>query len=153
MLACNRTEGFIGALQDALGSDVDPGTSSHLAIHGQAFCLELAELWPSCPVAHQVGVSNEDTWCPLVRAEDTYGFARLHQKSLIGFQRLQGAHDGVVCFPGAGSFTCAAINNKLLWVLGNLRVEVVHEHAHGRFGLPVLGSQLVSACGANGARS
>src|SRR5690606_9575225 len=44
-------EGLEGALEDALGGDVDPGAGRHLAVHHQALGLELAELGPGGPVA------------------------------------------------------------------------------------------------------
>ena len=42
---------LVGALQDALGADVDPRAGGHLAVHGQAELLEPAELRPGGPVA------------------------------------------------------------------------------------------------------
>src|SRR5580693_5539350 len=41
----------------------------------------------------------------------------------------------------------AAVNHELLGTLCHLRVEVVHEHAHGRFRQPALGRDLVAAVG------
>ncbi len=36
MLAPGLGEGLIGALNDALRADIDPGPGGHLAVHGQA---------------------------------------------------------------------------------------------------------------------
>ena len=61
---CERLE---GALQDALRADVDPTTRRHLAIHHQAFAIELVEVLPGGPFAHQVGVGDENTRRHFVR--------------------------------------------------------------------------------------
>src|SRR5699024_7869101 len=50
--AGNSTEGFISALQDTLGRNVNPRAGRHLAVHHQPFVLELAEVLPVCPVSN-----------------------------------------------------------------------------------------------------
>ena len=138
-------EGLEGTLQDALGSDVDPGAGRHLAVHHQAFILELAEVLPVSPVSHQVGVSNKHARCPLIGLPDAHRLAGLHQQGFIGFEVLEGFYDGVKGFPAARCTTGAAVDHEVLGALGNLGVEVIHEHAQGRFGLPRLGGQFGSA--------
>ena len=59
-----------GALQDALGADVDPRAGGHLAVHRQAEVLEPPELLPVGPVADQVGVGDQHARRPLVGAHD-----------------------------------------------------------------------------------
>ena len=49
----DRGEGLVGALDDALGADVDPRPGGHLAVHGQPEVLEPAELGPGRPVARR----------------------------------------------------------------------------------------------------
>ena len=39
----------------------------------------------------------------------------------------------------------AAVNEEVLGALGNLFVEVVHEHAHGRFLVPALAGERIAA--------
>ena len=141
----HSSEGLEGALQDALGGDVDPGAGRHLAVHHEALVLELAEVLPVSPVSHEVGVSDEHARCPLVGLPNAHRLAGLHQQGLIGLEVLEGFNDGVEGFPAACCTAGAAIDHEVLGALGNLGVEVIHEHAQGRFGLPGLGGQFGSA--------
>src|SRR5262245_12605450 len=49
VLARELAERLEGALQDALGADVDPRPGGHLPVHHQALPLELAEVLPGRP--------------------------------------------------------------------------------------------------------
>src|SRR2546427_8952297 len=49
-LACDRREGLVRALQDALGPDVDPRSCRHLAVHRQAQCFEAPGFLPRPPL-------------------------------------------------------------------------------------------------------
>ena len=138
-------KGLEGALQDALGGDVDPRAGRHLAVHHEALVLEVAEVLPVSPVSHEVGVSDEHAGCPLVGLPDAHRLTGLHQQGLIGLEVLEGFNDGVKGFPAARCTTGAAVDHEVLGALGNLGVEVIHEHAQGRFGLPGLGGQFGSA--------
>src|SRR5699024_9619570 len=55
----------------------------------------------------------------------------------------------VVGFPGPRRATSAAVDDEVFGAFGDLGVEVVHEHALGRFGLPGLRGDLGSAVGAD----
>src|SRR6185437_16178893 len=44
---------FVGALQNSLRPDVDPGTRGHLAVHHEAGLVEAVEFFPGGPVRHQ----------------------------------------------------------------------------------------------------
>ena len=150
--AGDRAEGLVRALQDALRADVDPRSGGHLAVHGEAELLEPAELGPRRPVAHEVRVGDEHARRPLVGAEDADGLARLHEQRLVGLEVLERAHDRVERLPVAGGLAGAAVDDEVLGALGDLGVEVVHEHAQGRLGLPALRGELGAARGADGAR-
>ena len=110
-LGGHRRESFVGALQNALGGDVNPGASGHLAVHHQAFVVELAEVLPVRPVAHQVGVRDQHAWRPFVSAQHADWFTGLHQQGLIGFEILEDVNNGVERFPVTGSFTGATVNH------------------------------------------
>ncbi len=138
-------EGLEGALQDALGADVDPGPGGHLAVHGQPEVLQTAELLPVGPVTDQVGVGDEHPRRPLVGAEDPDGATALHEHRLVVGERLEGPHQGVVRRPVARGLAGAAVDHELGRVLGVLGVEVVHQHPQRRLGLPRPGRQLRSA--------
>ena len=76
-------ERLVGALQDALGADVDPRAGGHLAVHRQAELLEAAELLPVGPVADQVGVGDQHARRPLVRAHHADRSPALHEQRLV----------------------------------------------------------------------
>ena len=54
MLAACFGKGFVCALDDALGSDVDPASCCHLAVHHEALFIELVEVIPIGPVRDEV---------------------------------------------------------------------------------------------------
>jgi hypothetical protein len=137
----HRGEGFVGSLQDSLRTDVDPGTGGHLAVHRQAELFETTEFRPVGPVSDEVRVGEEHARRPLVRAEHTDRLAGLHQQRLVGFQRRQLARDGVEARPVTRGLARAAVDDQVFGALGDVRVEVVVEHPHRGFGLPVLGGQ------------
>ena len=139
-------EGLVGALQDALGADVDPRARGHLPVHGQAELLQAAELLPGRPLRDQVGVGDEHAGSPLVGAEDADGLAGLDQEGLVVLQVLERGDDRGVGVPAAGGAARAAVDDELVGVFGYLGVEVVHQHAHGG----LLGPSLAGALGAAG---
>ena len=73
-------ERLVGALENALGSDVDPRAGGHLAIHGQSGCLQPAELAPvaqSAPAASAISTRRH-------RGSDHADrLARWHQQGLV----------------------------------------------------------------------
>jgi hypothetical protein len=48
---------------------------------------------------------------------------------LVVVQALQSAHDGPEALPVAGGLAGAAVDDEVFGALGDLGVEVVHEHA------------------------
>ena len=50
----------------------------------------------------------------------------LHQQRLIAFQVFQRLHDSVIAFPVTRRATNTAVDHQLMWVLGNIGIEVVH---------------------------
>lgn len=144
-LGGDRGEGLVGALEDALGADVDPRTRGHLAVHRQAECFEAAELLPGGPVADQVGVGDQDAGRPLVGLHDADRAAGLDQHRLVLLQAAQGADHRVEAVPVAGGLAGAAVDDELVGVLGHLGVEVVLQHAQGGFLLPAQSAQFRTA--------
>jgi hypothetical protein len=65
--------------------------------------------------------------------ENAHRFARLHKKRLVAFQAAQLANYRVERFPRAGGAAGAAVDDEVLRTLGDLGVEVVHQHPHRRF--------------------
>ena len=151
-LARDGAERLVGALQDALGADVDPRARGHLAVHRQPGRLELAELLPVRPVANEIRVRDQHPRRPLVGAEHADRLAGLHQHGLVVLECAQRGDDRVERLPAARGATGAAVDHEILGMLGDLGIEVVHQHAQRRFLLPALAGDLGTARGADGAR-
>ena len=149
-LVGDRRERLEGALQDALGADVDPRARGHLAVHGQPEVLEPAELLPVGPVADQVGVRDQHPRRPLVGAHHADRLAGLHEHGLVVRERGEGADEGVVRLPVARRLAGAAVDDEVLGPLGVLGVEVVHQHPQRRLGLPRRRGQLGAVGGVDG---
>src|SRR5215813_4261441 len=138
-------EGFERALNDPLTADVDPRAGGHLAVHRQPHPLQPVKLLPVRPVAHEVRVGYQYARRVFVRTEDANGFARLHQQRFVVIQIAQAAHDGVEAPPVARRLSRAAVNDQIVWTLGDLRVEVVHQHSHRGLLRPALATDLIAA--------
>ena len=141
MLAAGLDEGLVGALNDALRADIDPGAGRHLAVHHQALLIELVELLPGRPVRHDIGVGDQNARRVLVCAEDADRLAGLHQQRLVLAERLQRSCDAVEVVPGARRTADAAIDDQFVRVLGDVRVEIVHQHAQRRLLRPGLAGE------------
>ena len=90
---------------------------------------------------HEVGVGDEHPRRPFVGAEHADRLARLDQQGLVVLQVPQRVHDGVEGVPAARRPARAAVDDELVGVLGDLGVEVVHQHPHGRLLRPALAAQ------------
>ena len=150
MLARRLRERLVGALQDPLRPDVDPRAGGHLAVHHQAGLLELAEDLPGRPLADEIRVGDEHPRRPRVRADDADRLARLDQQRLVVAELAQLADDRVEGAPRPSRASGPAVDDEVVGVLGDLRVEVVHEHPERRFLRPAATGQLGAARGANG---
>ena len=153
LLGGDGGERLVGALEDALGADVDPRAGRHLPVHGEAEGLQAAELLPVRPVADQVGVGDEDARRPLVGLHDADRSAGLDEHRLVLLERPQRTDHGVEGAPVAGGLAGAAVDDELVGVLGDLGVEVVLQHPQGGFLLPSQGAQFRTARCSDGAGS
>ena len=138
-------ERLVGALEDALGADVDPRAGGHLPVHGETQVVKAAELVPVGPVADQVGVGDEHARRHLVGLEHADGLAALDQQRLVVLEAAQRADDGVEAVPVAGGLAGAAVHDELIRILCDLRIEVVHQHAQRGLLLPALAADLGAA--------
>ena len=93
MLAADFDEGLVGALNDALGADIDPRAGGHLAVHHQALAIELVEMIPGRPVRHEVGIGDQHARRVGMGAEHADRLARLDEQGLVGLQPLQRGDD------------------------------------------------------------
>ena len=136
MLPRQLGEGLVGALEDPLGPDVDPGAGGHLAVHHQAAPLEIPEDLPGRPLADKVRVRDQDPRRPLVRPEHRHGLARLDQQRLVVGEGAELADDRVERLPGSRRPPGPAVHDQRIGVLGDLRIQVVHQHPERRLLLP-----------------
>jgi hypothetical protein len=97
---------------------------------------------PVGPVRHQVGVGDQHARGVDVGADHGHRLARLHQQRLVVFELLQLSTMAVEVFPGARGPADAAIDHQLVRVFGHVRMQIVHQHAHRRFGEPALRGDL-----------
>ena len=101
-------------------------------------------------MAHEIRVRDQDSRRVIVSFEYADRLARLHQQRFVVLQILQRRDDGAISFPTARGASRPAVNHQVPGTLGNLFVEVVHEHAHGRFLLPSFAGDGVASRRANG---
>jgi len=135
-------EGLIRALQDSLRPDVDPASGGHLAEHGQPHGLQPAELVPGRPPGDDEGIGDEDARRFLVGFEDGHGLSGLDGQRLVVIEVPEALDEGPETFPVPGRFSRSAVDDELLGLLGNLGIEVVHQHAEGGFLGPSFGLEL-----------
>ena len=94
---------------------------------------------------HEIGVGDEHARRVGMGAEHADRLARLDEQRLIALEPAQGRDDAVERLPVARRPPDAAIDDKLARPLGDVGVEIVHEHAQRRFGEPALGAEFGSA--------
>ncbi len=152
VLASHLDEGFVGALHDALRADVNPRAGGHLPVHRQPFRIQLVEVLPGRPVRHQIGVRQQHTRRIRVARKHTHRLAALHQQGLVVLETLQHFNDGVETGPVARGAADAAVHHQCGRVFGDIRVEVVHQHAQCGFGQPTFAAHTGAAWCANDAR-
>ena len=88
----------------------------------------------------------------LVRKTAT-GLPRLDEERLVVAEAAQLADDRVERLPAPRGAAGAAVDDEVVRVLGDLRVEVVHEHPQHGLLLPAAGRERGAARGADGARA
>ena len=149
-LGGDRGERLVGALQDALGSDVDPGSGGHLPVHGQARAPPAGGTparWPSRRPgwSWRCSTRGAHSW---VRNTPT---GRPDWTSMVSSSPSvrQGADQGVEGRPVARRLAGAAVDDQVLRALGHVGVEVVHEHAQRGLLRPCLRGECGSSGGAD----
>ena len=129
---------FVRALDDALAADVDPRARGHLAVHHQALAIQFVEVVPVRPLRHEIRIRDQHARRIGVRPEYADRLAGLDQQAFVGFERTQRFDDALVAFPIARGLADAAVDHELLGALGDLGIEVVHQHPQRRLGEPAL---------------
>ena len=132
----DRRERLVGPLQDALGPDVDPGPRGHLAVHHQPGRVELAEVRPRRPLGDEVGVGDQHARRVRVGLEHRHRLAGLHEQRLVVPEPGELAPDRLQAGAVARRLADPAVDDEVLRALGDVRVQVVVEHAQRRLLLP-----------------
>ena len=144
MLLCCGLEGLVRALQNPLRSDVDPGARGHLTVHHQARGIQPVELLPICPARHQVRICYQNAWRTADAFSARHGFPD-RTSSVSSFSKRSSVSTMALnILPVARSLTSAAVYNQLLWLFGNIGIQVVHQHPLGCFLDPAAGRPSVS---------
>ncbi len=143
--AAELGEGLVGALDDALAADIDPRARRHLAEHHQALAVELVEMLPGRPVRHDVGIGDQHARRVAMGAEHADRLAGLHEQRLVALEAPQRRDDAIEALPVARRPADAAIDHELARLLGDVGIEIVHQHAHRRLGQPALGREVGAA--------
>ena len=138
MLPARGHERLVSPLQDALSSDVDPRTCGHLTVHDKACCFEFVEVRLGRPVRDKVGVGNEHARGVGPGAEYRDRLAGLDQQGFVVLECFERADNGMEAIPVAGGSAGAAVHDKLFGLLGDLGVEVVHQHPKRGLLVPAL---------------
>ena len=138
MAARELRERLVGPLQDALRPDVDPAAGRHLSVHRQAAIFEIAETIPRRPGRHEQRVGDEDARRPGMGSEDGDGLARLHDERLVVLEPAEGRDDRIEGGPAARRAARPAVDDEVFGTFGDVRVEVVHQHAERGFLWPSL---------------
>ena len=145
MLPSQFHEGFVGALDDPLAGDVDPGTGGHLAEHEKPLTVEFMKMFPGRPVGDEVGIGNQHPRCVRMSFENSHRFSGLNQERLVVLQALEGFDDPVIAVPVAGRTSDPSVDDEVFRFFRDFRVKVVHQHPHRCLGEPALATELGSS--------
>src|SRR5206468_5389383 len=66
-------------------------------------------------------------------------------KGFVVFELAQRADDCIKSFPAPCGATCSTVNNQLIGIFCDVRIEIVHQHPHGRFLMPALARAFTAA--------
>jgi len=112
MLAAHFDKGFVSALDDALGADINPAPGGHLAVHHQPLAVECVKVLPVRPVRDEVGIGNQHARGVFVGGKHANGFAGLDEEGFIVFEAFQGFDNPVETLPIPSSTANAAIDDQ-----------------------------------------
>src|SRR5205814_7701326 len=87
----------------------------------------------------------QDARCFIVSPEFADRFSRLNEEGFVFFEPAQGGHDCIESFPTPRGATCSTVNNQLIGILCDVRIEIVHQHPHGGFLMPPFACALTAA--------
>ena len=97
---------------------------------------------PVVPVPHQIRIRDQHARGVGMRLKNADRLAGLHEQSLVVFESAQRIHDRMKAIPIARGFPGAAVDDQIFRTLGDLRIEIVHQHAQRGFLLPTFAGNL-----------
>src|SRR5437762_2214760 len=136
---------FKGTLNNPLAADVNPRARSHLSVHRQSHPLEPIELGVVVPLPDEIGVGDQDARCFIVGPEFADRLSRLNEKSFVVFELAQRSNKCIESFPASDGATRSTVNNQLIGIFCDVRIEIVHQHPHGGFLMPPFACALTAA--------
>src|SRR5439155_26667844 len=118
------------------GPEVDPSPCCHLAEPGQPLRLEPTELVPRGRLRDEQRVRDQDPRSTGMRPEHADRLAALNEQRLVLAEAKQCSDELPKGLWIPRRLPGAAVDDQLFWMLGDLPVEVVEQHAKGRLRLP-----------------
>ena len=88
-------------------------------------------------MGYDIGIGDDNPGSFPVGRCDIDGFARLDAEGLLIPQVLQGLDNLAVFLPVSSSLSPAAVDNQVFPVNGNLRMQVIPQHAQRTFRIPI----------------
>ena len=135
-------KGLVCALNNALATNIDPTTGSHLAVHHQTLGIEFVEMLPIGPVRYEIAVGNQHTGRIGMSAEHAHRLSALDEQGFGIVQLLERGDDLIERLPVTGRLADSAVHHQIFRTFGHIRIEIVHQHAQWCFGEPAFGVEL-----------
>ena len=149
MFPAGFREGFKCSLHDSLAADVNPRTGGHLAVHGESQSLQPIELSVVRPVAHEIGIRDQDAGRFIVSPKNADGFAGLDEQCFVVLEFTKRSHDRVERFPTPRRPAGSTVNDQLVRILRHVRIEIVHQHPERGLLMPAFAALLRATRRAN----
>src|SRR5258705_398801 len=93
-------------------------------------------------MTNEIGIRDEHSRGFIVGAEFSDWLARLNEQGLVVFKPAQRTDNGIETFPISGRASGAAVNDQSIRSFSDFRIEIVHQHSHGRFLVPAFATAL-----------
>ena len=151
VLACNRGERLVGALDHALRADVLPRGGGEPAPDREPRVLQLVEALGCLVAADEDPGRHHDRRCERMGREDGDRLAGLDRERLPVPQRAQRGDDPLVALPVAGGLRVPRVDDEVILALGQL--ERVLEQAQDRLLAPAAAAQVAPACSPDARRT
>src|SRR5438067_3575270 len=100
-------------------------------------------------MTNEIGIRDQYPRRFIVGAEFADRLARLNEQGLVVFKPAQRTDNGIETFPTSGGPSGTAVNDQPLRRFRDLRIEIVHQHAQGRFLMPAFATAFCPAWRAN----